>query len=82
MITRMIGAAASFAFLQLLPIDFPYQLFALILFLNGLSMGAFASPNRAGVMNSLPPGDRGASPCISDDGPAGLGCLAIYPVRW
>jgi hypothetical protein len=56
----MIGAAASFAFLQLLPIDFPYQLFALILFLNGLSMGAFASPNRAGVMNSLPPGDRGA----------------------
>ena len=23
-------------------------------------MGAFASPNRAGVMNSLPPGDRGA----------------------
>ena len=56
----MIGAAASFLFLQLLPIDFPYQLFALILFLNGLSMGAFASPNRAGVMNSLPPGDRGA----------------------
>ena len=46
--------------LQLLPINFPYQLFALILFLNGLSMGAFASPNRAGVMNSLPPGDRGA----------------------
>ncbi len=56
----MIGAAASFLFLQLLPIDFPYQLFALILFLNGLSMGAFASPNRASVMNSLPPGDRGA----------------------
>jgi len=52
----MIGAAVSFLFLQLLPIDFPYELFGLILFLNGLSMGAFASPNRAGVMNSLPPG--------------------------
>ena len=26
----------------------------------GLSMGAFASPNRAGVMNSLPAADRGA----------------------
>ena len=26
----------------------------------GLSMGAFASPNRAGVMNSLPATDRGA----------------------
>ena len=56
----MIAAAASFAFLQLLPIDFPYPLFALILLLNGLAMGAFASPNRAAVMNSLPAGDRGA----------------------
>jgi hypothetical protein len=26
----------------------------------GISMGMFASPNRAAVMNSLPPGDRGA----------------------
>ncbi|MHB1912264.1 MAG: MFS transporter, partial [Acidimicrobiales bacterium] len=34
--------------------------FALLLLLNGLSMGAFASPNRAGVMNSLPPQHRGA----------------------
>ena len=56
----MVAAAASFAFLQLLPIDFPYPLFALILLLNGLAMGAFASPNRAAVMNSLPAGDRGA----------------------
>jgi hypothetical protein len=45
---------------MLLPIDFPYPLFALVLFLNGVSMGLFASPNRAAVMNSLPPGDRGA----------------------
>jgi hypothetical protein len=43
-----------------LPIDFPYSLFAAILFLNGVSMGMFASPNRAAVMNSLPAGDRGA----------------------
>jgi hypothetical protein len=28
--------------------------------MNGISMGLFASPNRAAVMNSLPPGDRGA----------------------
>ena len=27
---------------------------------TGISMGMFASPNRAAVMNSLPPGDRGA----------------------
>ncbi|WP_081685584.1 MFS transporter [Candidatus Solirubrobacter pratensis] len=58
--TGMIGAALSFGLLMLLPIDFPYPLFALIIALNGLSMGMFASPNRAAVMNSLPPEDRGA----------------------
>ncbi len=56
----MLGAAVSFVLLTLLPTDFPYPLFAAILFLNGVSMGMFASPNRAGVMNSLPPSDRGA----------------------
>ena len=56
----MIGAAISFALLMLLPTDFSFPVFAAILFLNGISMGMFASPNRAAVMNSLPPGDRGA----------------------
>ena len=56
----MISAAVSFVLLALLPTDFSYPVFAAILFLNGVSMGMFASPNRAGVMNSLPPGDRGA----------------------
>jgi MFS family permease len=56
----MLGAALSFYLLTLLPIDFPYPLFALVLLLNGISMGMFASPNRAAVMNSLPAGDRGA----------------------
>jgi MFS family permease len=56
----MIGAALSFGLLLLLPIDFPYPLFAAVLALNGISMGLFASPNRAAVMNSLPAGDRGA----------------------
>jgi MFS family permease len=56
----MLGAALSFFLLVLLPIDFPFPLFALILGLTGISMGMFASPNRAAVMNSLPPEDRGA----------------------
>ena len=56
----MIAAAVSFGLLMLLPIDFSYPVFAVILFMNGVSMGLFASPNRAAVMNSLPPGDRGA----------------------
>jgi MFS family permease len=56
----MLAAAVSFLLLELLPIDFGYPAFALILLLNGLAMGSFASPNRAGIMNSLPPADRGA----------------------
>jgi len=56
----MIGSAISFVLISLLPINFSYIYFALILLLMGLSMGAFASPNRVGVMNSLPAKDRGA----------------------
>jgi MFS family permease len=55
----MIAAAGSFLLLELLPVDFSYLAFGLILLLNGLAMGAFAAPNRAGVMNSLPPQHRG-----------------------
>jgi MFS family permease len=56
----MLGAALTFALLMFLPVDFNYWVFAGILFLNGASMGLFASPNRAAVMNSLPAADRGA----------------------
>jgi MFS family permease len=56
----MLGSAASFLALELLPIDFGYGAFAAILAVTGLTMGLFASPNRAGVMNSLPPQHRGA----------------------
>jgi MFS family permease len=56
----MLGSALSFLLLALLPIDFALPMFAAILFLMGISMGLFASPNRAAVMNSLPPEDRGA----------------------
>jgi MFS family permease len=56
----MIAAAISFGLLMMLPIDFAYPVFAGILLLLGISMGMFASPNRAAVMNSLPAADRGA----------------------
>ena len=56
----MIGTAISFGLLLMLPIDFSYPAFAVVLALCGISMGMFASPNRAGVMNSLPRSDRGA----------------------
>jgi MFS family permease len=63
-------AAASFALLIVLPVDFGYVWFALILLLNGIGMGLFQSPNTAGVMNSLPPSQRGA----------GAGMLATFNV--
>ena len=56
----MIGTAVCFGLLEILPTDFSYWIFALLLFATGLSMSMFGSPNRAGVMNSLPPEHRGA----------------------
>ncbi|MFF0286587.1 MFS transporter [Streptomyces sp. NPDC005262] len=55
----MLVAAGSFVLLALLPVDFHYGTFAAILLLNGVGMGLFASPNRAGIMNSLPADQRG-----------------------
>jgi MFS family permease len=56
----MVLAAVSFGLLELLPVNFSYVFFGLLLLLMGLSMGIFSSPNLAGVMNSLPPNQRGA----------------------
>jgi MFS family permease len=56
----MVAAAASFVGLILLPVDFSYIAFAALIFLNGLAMGLFAAPNQTGIMNSLPPDQRGA----------------------
>jgi MFS family permease len=56
----MIAVAVAFVLLELLPVDFPYPVFGVLLFFTGLSMASFGSPNRTGVMNSLPPEHRGA----------------------
>ena len=56
----MVGAAVGFGLLALLPTDFSYPVFAFVLAGIGISMGLFTAPNKAAVMNSLPPGERGA----------------------
>jgi MFS family permease len=61
----MVVAAASFGLLEMLPVNFVYWEFAGILLLNGIGMGLFASPNRAGIMNSLPPERRGVGAGMS-----------------
>src|SRR6202044_173475 len=61
----MLIAALSFGLLEILPVDFTYWQFAGILLLNGVGMGLFASPNRAGIMNSLPADKRGVGAGMS-----------------
>jgi MFS family permease len=56
----LVGAAA-FAGLLVLPIDFSYWLFALIIFFNGIGSGLFASPNTSAIMSSVPARHRGAA---------------------
>ncbi len=56
----MAVAAVSFLLLLILPVNFSYWAFAAILVLDGVGMGMFSSPNRAGIMNSIPPRQRGA----------------------
>jgi MFS family permease len=55
----MLVTALCFGLLLMVPVDFSYVWFALILLLTGIGMGMFASPNRAGIMNALPPTQRG-----------------------
>ncbi|MBO0827644.1 MAG: MFS transporter [Streptosporangiales bacterium] len=61
----MVIAAGSFVWLLVLPVNFSYWEFALALLVNGIGMGVFASPNRAGIMNSLPPNQRGVGAGMS-----------------
>jgi MFS family permease len=53
-------AAIAFVLLQILPVDFSYVDFGGVLFLIGVGMGMFGAPNQTGIMNSLPPDQRGA----------------------
>jgi len=57
----MVLAAVSFALLVFLPVDFAYLAFALVLLLNGIASGLFASPNTAAIMNSVPAESRGVA---------------------
>jgi MFS family permease len=56
----LVGACA-FTGLMLLPVNFPYWAFALIIFCNGLGSGLFASPNTSAIMSSVPARHRGAA---------------------
>jgi MFS family permease len=57
----LLVAACCFTGLMLLPVDFPYWAFALLIFGNGIGSGLFASPNTAAIMSSVPAHHRGAA---------------------
>jgi MFS family permease len=59
--TGMSLFALSFVGLLLLPIDFSYPAFALLVALNGVGSGMFAAPNTAAIMSSVPASQRGAA---------------------
>ncbi len=58
--TGLFGAGVCYLLLELLPMDFTYWVFALIILLLSGFSGMFFSPNQMAVMNSLPPDQRGA----------------------
>jgi MFS family permease len=51
----------SFIGLMLLPVDFSYWAFALLIAANGIGSGMFASPNSSSIMGSVPARHRGAA---------------------
>lgn len=53
--------AASFIALVMIPVDFDYWVFALLILLNGVGGGIFTAPNTAAIMSSVPPSERGAA---------------------
>jgi MFS family permease len=52
--------ALSFVLLEMLPVNFGYPFFAVLIFFNSVGMGLFIAPNQTGIMNSLPSDQRGA----------------------
>ncbi|NYJ75241.1 MFS transporter [Allobranchiibius huperziae] len=57
----LVLTAATFVGLILIPVNFSYPVFALLLFLNGIGSGMFSAPNTTAIMNSVPANQRGAA---------------------
>jgi MFS family permease len=57
----MVVVAGSFAGLLLVPTNFAYWVFALLVLLNGIGGGLFSAPNSTAIMNSVPPEQRGGA---------------------
>jgi MFS family permease len=54
-------AACCFTGLMLLPVNFSFWLFALLIFGNGIGSGLFAAPNTSAIMSAVPARHRGSA---------------------
>jgi MFS family permease len=59
--TGLVVMSLSFLGLLLIPTNFSYPIFGLLVFLNGAGGGMFAAPNTAQIMSSVPAHLRGAA---------------------
>jgi MFS family permease len=57
----MVVFGASFVGLMLLPVDFSYWGFALLIAANGVGGGMFSAPNTSSIMSSVPASQRGVA---------------------
>jgi len=57
----LLVTAATFTGLMLIPVNFPYWLFALLIFMAGIGQGMFAAPNTSAIMSSVPASQRGVA---------------------
>jgi MFS family permease len=57
----MVVFGGSFIGLMLLPVNFSYWAFALLIAANGIGGGMFAAPNSSSIMSSVPASQRGVA---------------------
>jgi MFS family permease len=57
----MVLFGATFVGLMLVPVDFSYWTFAVLIALNGIGSGMFAAPNTSSIMGSVPADQRGVA---------------------
>jgi MFS family permease len=57
----LIVMALSFLGLLVIPVNFSYPVFALLLLVNGIGSGLFSAPNTTAVMNAVPAEQRGVA---------------------
>jgi MFS family permease len=57
----LVVMALTFVGLLLIPIDFGYPVFAVLLLFNGIGSGLFSAPNTTAVMNAVPSDQRGVA---------------------